>query len=75
MAKSKEKKKLKKRLLHKYRLLILNEDTFEERVSFKLTRLNVFIVVGFSVIIFNRINHFAYCVHTASRIYSRVFFG
>ncbi|WP_370175803.1 M23 family metallopeptidase [Leeuwenhoekiella palythoae] len=51
MAKSKEKKKLKKRLLHKYRLLILNEDTFEERVSFKLTRLNVFIVVGFSVII------------------------
>ena len=51
MAKSKERKKFKKRLLHKYRLLILNEDTFEERVSFKLTRLNVFIVVGFSIII------------------------
>jgi len=51
MAKPKERKKFKKRLLHKYRLLILNEDTFEERVSFKLTRLNVFIVVGFSVII------------------------
>ena len=32
-------------------MLILNEDTFEERVSFKLTRLNVFIVVGFSIII------------------------
>ncbi|MFD2825106.1 M23 family metallopeptidase [Leeuwenhoekiella polynyae] len=51
MAKPKERKKFKKRLLHKYRLLILNEDTFEERVSFKLTRLNVFIVVGFSIII------------------------
>ncbi|MDP5044859.1 MAG: M23 family metallopeptidase [Leeuwenhoekiella sp.] len=51
MAKSKERKKFRKRLLHKYRLVILNEDTFEERVSFKLTRLNVFIVVGFSIII------------------------
>ncbi|MFI8377805.1 M23 family metallopeptidase [Leeuwenhoekiella sp. NPDC079379] len=51
MAKSKDRKKFRKRLLHKYRLVILNEDTFEERVSFKLTRLNVFIVVGFSIII------------------------
>ena len=41
----KEKKQLKKRLLHKYRMVILNEDTFEERVSLKLTRLNVFILV------------------------------
>ena len=51
MTKPKERKKFRKRLLHKYRLVILNEDTFEERVSFKLTRLNVFIVVGFSIII------------------------
>lgn len=51
MAKPKERKKFRKRLLHKYRLVILNEDTFEERVSFKLTRLNVFIVAGFSIII------------------------
>ena len=51
MAKPKERKKCKKRLLNKYRLQIFNEDTFEERVSFKLTRLNVFIVVGFSIII------------------------
>ncbi|HEA28544.1 MAG TPA: M23 family metallopeptidase [Leeuwenhoekiella sp.] len=48
--KKKEDKKLKKRLLHKYRLVILNEDTFEEHVSFKLTRLNVFILFGFSTI-------------------------
>ena len=50
MAKTKEKKRLKKKLLHKYRLVILNEDTFEERVSFKLNRLNVFILFGFSAI-------------------------
>ena len=52
MAKKKEgKKRLKKKLLHKYRLVILNEDTFEERISFKLTRLNVFILLGFSTIL------------------------
>lgn len=46
-----EKKAFTKKLLHKYRLVILNEDTFEERVSFKLTRLNVFILVGVSAIV------------------------
>jgi murein DD-endopeptidase MepM/ murein hydrolase activator NlpD len=45
MAKKKvRRKQLKKKLLHKYRLVILNEDTFEERISFKLSRLNVFVV-------------------------------
>ena len=33
------KKKLQKKLLHKYRLVVLNEDTFEERFAIKLTRL------------------------------------
>jgi murein DD-endopeptidase MepM/ murein hydrolase activator NlpD len=41
--KEKKVKKLKKKLLHKYRLVVLNEDTFEERFSFKLNRLNVFV--------------------------------
>ncbi|RFN59174.1 M23 family metallopeptidase [Marixanthomonas ophiurae] len=45
--KEKRTKKIKKKLLHKYRLVVLNEDTFEERFSFKLNRLNVFV---FSVI-------------------------
>ena len=44
MAKSsKNKGKLKEKLINKYRLVILNEDTFEEKLTFKLTRLNVFI--------------------------------
>ncbi|MCW8981525.1 MULTISPECIES: M23 family metallopeptidase [Altibacter] len=44
MAKKEQRaKKIKKKLLHKYRLVVLNEDTFEERFSFKLNRLNVFV--------------------------------
>lgn len=44
MAKKKKKRKeIKRKLLHKYRLVILNENTFEEKISFKLNRLNVFI--------------------------------
>jgi murein DD-endopeptidase MepM/ murein hydrolase activator NlpD len=46
----KGKKKFTKKLLHKYRLVILNEDTFEERLSFKLTRLNVFVLLSISTI-------------------------
>ncbi|AUC74723.1 M23 family metallopeptidase [Olleya sp. Bg11-27] len=40
----KKSKKIKKKLLHRYRLIILNEDTFEERLSLNLTRLNVFVL-------------------------------
>ena len=51
MAKKKNKeKKFAKKLLHKYRLVILNEDTFEERFAIKLTRLNVFILTSISAI-------------------------
>ncbi len=41
--KEKRGKKIRKKLLHKYRLVVLNEATFEERFSFKLNRLNVFV--------------------------------
>ena len=44
MAKKKKKRReLRRKLLHKYRLVILNESTFEEKISFKLSRLNVFV--------------------------------
>lgn len=45
------KRNFTQKLLHKYRLVILNEDTFEEKLSFRLTRLNVFVVVTLSAII------------------------
>ncbi|UWX54999.1 M23 family metallopeptidase [Maribacter litopenaei] len=41
--KVKRRKEIKRKLLHKYRLVILNESTFEEKISFKLSRLNVFV--------------------------------
>ncbi len=49
--KKKNKKQLRKKLLHKYRLVVLNEDTFEEKLAVRLTRLNVFIFTSFSIII------------------------
>lgn len=39
------------KLRDKYRLIILDEDTFEEKLSFRLSRLNVFIVTGMLAII------------------------
>lgn len=41
--KVKKRREIKRKLLHKYRLVILNESTFEEKISFKLNRLNVFV--------------------------------
>lgn len=36
-------KSFKRKLLHKYRLVVLNEETFEERFNFRLNQLNVFV--------------------------------
>ncbi|MCG5644010.1 M23 family metallopeptidase [Flavobacteriaceae bacterium LSUCC0859] len=45
MAKKADKKKGSgNKWRYKYRLVVLNEDTFEEKVSFKLSRMNVFVV-------------------------------
>ncbi|MFB0925519.1 MAG: M23 family peptidase, partial [Vicingaceae bacterium] len=44
----KEKPKKFQRLKHKYRLVILNDVTFEEKVSLRLSQLNVFVVLGIS---------------------------
>lgn len=39
--------RFKKRLFFKYRMVLINESTFEEKISFKLSRINVFILGGF----------------------------
>ncbi|QOD60057.1 M23 family metallopeptidase [Polaribacter haliotis] len=50
--KDKKKGKLKQKLTDKYRLVVLNENTFEERFSLKLSRLNVFVLGGiFSILL------------------------
>lgn len=38
----------KEKFLKKYRLIILNDDTFEEKINFKVNRLNVLIIIGVS---------------------------
>ena len=40
------KKKLYKKLKNKYRLVILNDSTFEEKVSLRLSPLNLFTIIG-----------------------------
>jgi len=50
--KNKNTGKLKQKLTDKYRLVVLNENTFEERFSLKLSRLNVFVLGGvFSILL------------------------
>lgn len=50
--KNKTKSKFRQRITNKFRLVVLNEDTFEERLSFKLTILNIFVLSGvFSILL------------------------
>lgn len=49
--KGRDRKEIVKKLRNKYRLVVLNDDTFEEKLSLKLSRLNVFILTGFSAIL------------------------
>ncbi|TXK72567.1 M23 family metallopeptidase [Mesonia sp. HuA40] len=51
MSKPKKSKRIKKKLLYKYRLVVLNEDTFEEQFALRLNRLNIFVGVGISTIL------------------------
>ncbi|WP_422082741.1 M23 family metallopeptidase [Ulvibacterium sp.] len=48
--KIKKRREIRRKLLHKYRLVILNESTFEEKISFKLSRLNVFVTGSLCII-------------------------
>ncbi|MCZ8168377.1 MAG: peptidase [Flavobacterium sp.] len=50
-AKKLKKERLKKHLFTKNRLVILNDDTFEEIFSLRLTLMNVFVVAGVGAIL------------------------
>ena len=49
--KDKKKKSWISRLRNKYRLVIMNDESLEERLTFRLSRLNVFVVLGTLTII------------------------
>jgi hypothetical protein len=51
-------RKLKENLFNKRRLIILNEDTFEETFSLKLTLMNVFVVASLGAIIITFVTTF-----------------
>ena len=46
------KKKFVERLHYKLRLVLINDETFEEKFSFKLTPLNIFVAFSSFVVIF-----------------------
>lgn len=52
MSKLKIRKTFFGKMRHKYRLIIYNDNSFEEILSFKLTKLNVFMLSGFLMIFF-----------------------
>ncbi len=45
------KQKLTHKLKNKYKLVILNADTFEEKISLKLSPMNVFVITGLAAIL------------------------
>ncbi|MEZ5148717.1 MAG: M23 family metallopeptidase [Bacteroidales bacterium] len=49
--KKKKQKKWYFKLRNKYRLVILNDESYEEKFSFRLSRLNVFVTIGFTAIL------------------------
>jgi murein DD-endopeptidase MepM/ murein hydrolase activator NlpD len=49
--KERKKKSWMNRLRNKYRLVIMNDESLEERLTFRLSRLNVFVVLGTLTII------------------------
>lgn len=55
LAKPEKRKEVIKRLKSKFRLVVINDDTFEERFSLVLSPLNVFTVFGVSLLIFSAV--------------------
>jgi len=51
MSNHKKRQKKLQKLKNKYRLVILNDDTFEEKLSLRLSQLNVFTVVGLTSLV------------------------
>ena len=46
-----KRRKLLRKLTHKYRMVLLNEDTFEEVGTMRLTRLNLIAFIGIILIL------------------------
>lgn len=51
MDRKSNKRTLSKKIRDKYRLVIYNDNTFEEVLQFRLSRLNLFVLIGFATLI------------------------
>ena len=60
------------RWLAKYRFVILNEETFEERFSYKLNRLNVFLTVSISIMLLIAATFLVIAKTSLKRIHPRI---
>ena len=49
--KNKKRNFLRQKLLNRYRFVILNEDSYEEKLSYKLTGLNIFLLMSFLAVL------------------------
>ena len=61
-----------KRLQNRYRLVVMNDDTYEEVVTFKLSRLSVYIVLSTIFVLVNGSYSGFDRVHTLRSIIFRV---
>ncbi len=52
MAEKTEKKSFLEKFRHKYRLSIYRDETYEEVLNLRLTRLNVMAIVGLGIFVF-----------------------
>ncbi|MGB1248248.1 MAG: murein hydrolase activator EnvC family protein [Chitinophagales bacterium] len=51
MTKDKNKRTLLEKLRYKYRLIVINEDTFEQKTSLRLSRINIYTILSVAVVI------------------------
>ena len=61
-----------RRLRNRYRLVVMNDDTYEEVVTFKLSRLSVYIVLSSIFVILYRLNSCFNCFYSAKTIFTRL---
>ena len=65
---NKPKKKLFHKIRHKYRLVVLKEGSLEERISVKLSRLNVIMLLSFFIVIWS-VLIFLFVIYTPLKLY------
>ena len=59
-----------KRLQNRYRLVVMNDDTYEEVVTFKLSRLSVYVFLSTIFVLLNRADSGSDRIYSVKVVYS-----